>query len=102
MSARELKLGRNLVGRHPECDIVLDPSFRAISRVHALLEWRRDWDDELAYDDAGDVATAGSATAADRDGASAAAGVQSFVVHLTDLSTQGTQVLASTAAPFER
>ncbi len=34
-----LKAGRNMVGRHPECDIIIDPNFRDVSRVHMIIEW---------------------------------------------------------------
>lgn len=34
-----LKVGRNMVGRHPECDIIIDPNFRDVSRVHMIIEW---------------------------------------------------------------
>lgn len=34
-----LKVGRNMVGRHPECDIIIDPNFRDVSRVHMIVEW---------------------------------------------------------------
>ncbi len=34
-----LKQGRNMVGRHPESDIVIDPNFHDISRAHVVLEW---------------------------------------------------------------
>jgi hypothetical protein len=34
-----LKLGRNMVGRHPEGDISVDPNFRDVSRAHAIVEW---------------------------------------------------------------
>lgn len=39
--SRVLRLGRNVVGRHPECDVVLEPAWRTASRVHALLDWER-------------------------------------------------------------
>jgi hypothetical protein len=29
------------VGRHPECDVVLDPAMRDVSRVHVLLDCTR-------------------------------------------------------------
>lgn len=39
---KQLRLGRNILGRHPECDIVLDSQWRGLSRVHLILEWDRD------------------------------------------------------------
>ncbi len=35
-----LRPGRNLVGRHPESDIGIDPDFSDISRAHLIIEWR--------------------------------------------------------------
>lgn len=35
-----LKPGRNMVGRHPESDIVIDRDFNDVSRAHAIIEWR--------------------------------------------------------------
>ena len=40
---RMLKLGSSVLGRHPECDIGLDPRWRTISRVHAVIDWDREW-----------------------------------------------------------
>lgn len=37
-----LKEGRNMVGRHPESDVVIDPDFRDISRAHMIIEWDGD------------------------------------------------------------
>jgi hypothetical protein len=34
-----LKEGRNIVGRHPESDIVIDPDFSDVSRAHVIVEW---------------------------------------------------------------
>ena len=34
-----LKEGRNMVGRHPEGDVVADPNFNDISRAHVIIEW---------------------------------------------------------------
>lgn len=34
-----LKPGRNMVGRHPESDIVVDGSFGNVSRAHMIIEW---------------------------------------------------------------
>ena len=34
-----LRRGRNMVGRHPESDVVVDPDFHDISRAHAIVEW---------------------------------------------------------------
>lgn len=31
--------GRNMVGRHPESDITVDPNFSDVSRAHVVLEW---------------------------------------------------------------
>ena len=31
--------GRNMIGRHPESDIVVDQDFGDVSRAHAILEW---------------------------------------------------------------
>jgi len=36
-----LRLGRNLIGRHPESDVVLDPAMRDVSRVHVLIDCNR-------------------------------------------------------------
>lgn len=35
-----LKPGRNMVGRHPESDVVIDPNFSDISRAHLIIDWR--------------------------------------------------------------
>lgn len=35
-----LKLGRNMIGRHPESDVVIDRDFNDVSRAHAIVEWR--------------------------------------------------------------
>ncbi len=34
-----LKEGRNLVGRHPEGDVVVDPNYTDVSRAHVIIEW---------------------------------------------------------------
>ncbi len=34
-----LTRGRNIVGRHPESDIVIDSDFFDVSRTHLLIEW---------------------------------------------------------------
>ena len=34
-----LKEGRNIIGRHPESDIVIDPDFSDVSRAHVIMEW---------------------------------------------------------------
>lgn len=73
---KALRLGRNVVGRHPECDIVLNPTWRSLSRVHAILEWDREWE--------------GPAT---RDGGHRA--WQPGHLRITNLSPQGTAVAAS-------
>ena len=33
-----LRPGRNMLGRNPECEVVIDPSYRAVSRRHLLVE----------------------------------------------------------------
>ena len=35
-----LKEGKNMVGRHPQSDVVANPDFRDISRAHLIIEWR--------------------------------------------------------------
>jgi hypothetical protein len=35
-----LKEGKNMLGRHPQSDIVANPDFRDISRAHLLIEWQ--------------------------------------------------------------
>lgn len=42
---RTVRLGRSVVGRHPECDLVLEPQWRTVSRVQAIIEWTRDWNE---------------------------------------------------------
>lgn len=37
-----LKKGRNMVGRHPEGDVVVDPNFGDVSRAHVIVEWDGD------------------------------------------------------------
>ncbi len=34
-----IKMGRNMVGRHPESDIKVDANFSTVSRAHMVLEW---------------------------------------------------------------
>ena len=34
-----LRPGRNMLGRHPESDVVVDQDFGDVSRAHAVLEW---------------------------------------------------------------
>ena len=34
-----LQRGRNMIGRHPESDVVVDPDLHDISRAHAIVEW---------------------------------------------------------------
>ena len=34
-----IQKGRNVVGRHPESDIKIDPNFSSVSRAHMVLEW---------------------------------------------------------------
>jgi len=34
-----IQKGRNVVGRHPESDIRIDPNFSSVSRAHMVLEW---------------------------------------------------------------
>lgn len=35
-----LKPGRNMVGRHPESDVVIDPDFGDVSRAHLIIDWQ--------------------------------------------------------------
>ena len=35
-----LQEGRNMIGRHPESDIVVDHDFHDVSRAHAIVEWQ--------------------------------------------------------------
>ncbi len=35
-----LKPGRNMIGRHPESDVVIDPEFSDVSRAHMIIDWR--------------------------------------------------------------
>lgn len=37
-----LRHGRNMVGRHPESDVVIDRDYNDVSRAHAIIEWRGD------------------------------------------------------------
>lgn len=41
-AAHPLNEGRNMIGRHPECDIVTDRNFHDVSRVHVIIEWNRE------------------------------------------------------------
>ena len=34
-----IRNGRNMIGRHPECDLIIDGSFSEVSRVHLILDW---------------------------------------------------------------
>lgn len=34
-----LRPGRNLIGRHPESDVPIDPDFGHVSRAHLIIEW---------------------------------------------------------------
>lgn len=34
-----LRPGRNMVGRHPESDVAVDPNFGHVSRAHLVIEW---------------------------------------------------------------
>ena len=34
-----MKEGRNMVGRHPEGDVVVDADFSDVSRAHVIVEW---------------------------------------------------------------
>ena len=34
-----LRPGRNMIGRHPESDVPVDPNFGHISRAHLIIEW---------------------------------------------------------------
>ncbi|MDX1512641.1 MAG: FHA domain-containing protein [Gammaproteobacteria bacterium] len=34
-----LRPGRNMVGRHPESDVPIDPNFGQVSRAHLIIEW---------------------------------------------------------------
>ena len=35
-----LQEGRNMIGRHPESDVVVDPDFHDVSRAHAIIDWQ--------------------------------------------------------------
>lgn len=35
-----LKRGKNIVGRHSQSDVVVNPDFRDVSRAHLVLDWR--------------------------------------------------------------
>lgn len=37
-----LKPGRNMVGRHPESDVVIDPNLSDVSRAHLIIDWRHE------------------------------------------------------------
>ena len=37
-----LKSGRNMIGRHPDGDVVIDPNFSDVSRAHVIFEWNGD------------------------------------------------------------
>lgn len=34
-----LRPGRNMIGRHPESDVPIDPDFGHVSRAHLIIEW---------------------------------------------------------------
>lgn len=34
-----LRPGRNMIGRHPESDVPIDPNFGHVSRAHLIVEW---------------------------------------------------------------
>lgn len=34
-----MRAGRNMIGRHPESDVVIDGNFGNVSRVHVILDW---------------------------------------------------------------
>ena len=34
-----LRPGRNMIGRHPESDVPVDPDFGHVSRAHLIIEW---------------------------------------------------------------
>lgn len=34
-----LRPGRNMIGRHPESDVPIDPNFGHVSRAHLIIEW---------------------------------------------------------------
>ncbi len=34
-----LRPGRNMIGRHPESDLPIDPNFGHVSRAHLIIEW---------------------------------------------------------------
>lgn len=36
-----LRPGRNMIGRHPESDVPIDPNFGHVSRAHFIIEWDR-------------------------------------------------------------
>ena len=37
-----LRPGRNMIGRHPESDVSIDPNFGHVSRAHLIVEWESD------------------------------------------------------------
>ena len=37
-----LQIGRNVLGRHPDSDVMVDASYRDVSRTHAIVEMRAD------------------------------------------------------------
>ena len=37
-----LQFGRNVLGRHPDSDVILDATYRDVSRTHAIIEVRTD------------------------------------------------------------
>ncbi|MDH3315093.1 MAG: FHA domain-containing protein [Gammaproteobacteria bacterium] len=38
-----LRPGRNMIGRHPESDVPIDPNFGHVSRAHLIIEWDANW-----------------------------------------------------------
>jgi hypothetical protein len=38
-ASHALREGRNMVGRHPEGDVVVDANFTDVSRAHVIMEW---------------------------------------------------------------
>jgi hypothetical protein len=37
-----LRSGRNVLGRHPDSDVMVDPAYRDVSRTHAIVDMRED------------------------------------------------------------
>ncbi|MGK0173068.1 MAG: hypothetical protein ACI9W2_004812 [Gammaproteobacteria bacterium] len=76
---RALRLGRNVVGRHPECDIVIPSKWRTVSRVHAILDWEREHPDDP---------TNGSCWAASFEESSTHQAAQRGLLRVTNLSSR--------------